>query len=360
MSKIDKFLQDIASKPGISDVHFEEGQKAYARINSVLSGQDLACSREDILAFLSAHAEETSIDVEQFQAAIKKTGDRDFALQCGKHRYRGNVYLTNGRKITLALRQLPATIPELSSLGLPAAYIPLIEKSSRGILIVAGATGSGKTTTLASTVHYLNQNRKGHIITLEDPIEYIHTSGKCLVHQRQVGPDASSFSHGLRAALRQDPDIIMVGEMRDHDTVRTALDASNTGHLVLATLHTNSAQQSVDRLVSFFPEESRAWAQNVLSQTLLAVVCQALLKKSSGAGLALASEFLLNTPDVRSSIREGKTHQIFNHMDTGGSKGQVLFNNSLLRLVRTHQVSLADAMMASPDPDRLRKEAENA
>ena len=316
-------------------------------------------TRDDFLEFFAAHEAQTGFLAAKLDDVLKKTGDQDFALRAGRHRYRGNVYHAEGRKLAAAFRRLSTHIPALDGLGLPAAYLPLLDRASRGLLLVTGATGSGKTTTLAASVDHLNKTRAGHIITLEDPIEFVHASRQCLVDQRQIGADVSSYFQGLRSALRQDPDILLVGELRDPDTVKTALDAANTGHLVMGTLHTNSAIQTMDRLLSFFPGEAREWAQAVLSQVLLGVVSQTLVANLAG-GRTLAAEILLNTPDVRGSLREGKVHQLFNHMDTGSAKGHLPMNTALAKLVRSRVISATEALAASSDPERLKKDLANA
>ncbi len=229
-------------------------------------------------------------------------------------------------------------------------------KQSKGLILVTGATGSGKTTTLAATLEHLNEFGSGHIITLEDPVEYQIRSRNCLVDQRQLGRDVPSFHHGLRSSLRQDPDIILVGELRDFETVKTALDAANTGHLVFGTLHTNSAQQTLERLTSFFPDDRRDWAQAVISQVLLGVLSQVLVPRKDGKGRLMVAETLINTPDVRQLIREGKSHMIFNAMDTGSSRGHLLLNKLLLEQIGRGVITADDALYATYDPNNLMKE----
>lgn len=357
--KILALLERLCADETVSDVHVKEGHTPFYRKGGVLHADSATVAREDFLEFFAAHEAQTGFLATKLDDVLKKTGDQDFALRAGRNRYRGNVYHAEGRKLAAAFRRLSSRIPALDSLGLPAAFLPLLDRATRGLLLVTGATGSGKTTTLAASVDHLNKTRAGHIITLEDPIEFIHASQRCLVDQRQIGADASSYFQGLRSALRQDPDVLLVGELRDHDTVKTAFDAANTGHLVLGTLHTNSAIQTVDRLLSFFPGDAREWAQAVLSQILLGVVSQTLVANLAG-GRTLAAEILLSTPDVRGSIREGKIHQLFNHMDTGSAKGHLLMNTALAKLVRARVISQTEALATSADPERLKRDLANA
>lgn len=340
-----------------SDFLIKEGTHIWARRNGKLlqQTQEKSVSREDIVEFLKTHEASTAIAASKVSSILEERGDADFALRIKGTGYRGNLYWSNGRKLTVALRRLDEEIPPLEGLGLPASYLPLLLQS-KGLLLITGSTGSGKTTTLASSLEYLNEHRDGHIVTLEDPVEYILHSKKCLIDQRQIGRDVKTFASGLRAVLRQDPDIILVGELRDYDTVKTAIDAANTGHLVLGTLHTNSAQQSIERLTSFFSADKRTWAQATLAQVLLGTVSQVLVPRADGKGRVMAAEIMVASADIRSAIREGRTHQIFNVMDTGSSRGHVLQNNVLKQLVRDKIVTAEDALYSSYDPARLQKE----
>lgn len=352
-------ILSLANTAAISDYIVKEGDPLWVRKHGALSRvSDEVFSREHILDFLRKHEAHTCVATSKINQLLEEKGDLDFAVKLARRRFRGNLYWSNNKKLSLVLRGLHDLVPTLSSLGLPDTYLRLIEQS-KGLLLVTGATGSGKTTTLAASLEHLNATRCGHIITLEDPVEYLLQSKRCLVDQRQIGRDAKSFPLGLRAAMRQDPDIILVGELRDYETVKTALDAANTGHLVMATLHTNSAQQSIDRLTSFFGAEKRDWAQATLSQALLGVISQVLLPRKDGSGRVLAAELLVCTPDVRASIRDGRTHQLFNAMDTGSSKGQVVLNTVLRQLIRDGSVSEKDAFFAAYDPNALRKDLKN-
>ncbi|MCC5609582.1 PilT/PilU family type 4a pilus ATPase [Nostoc sp. CHAB 5834] len=353
-----KRLEQLASDQTISDFLVKEKDSLWVRSTGTLqrNNPNEKVSRKNILELLAHTKEQTGFGPEDLDAVMDNSGDKDFAIRLGEKRFRVNLYWSDGQLLTMALRRLPDKAPELPRLGLPESYMGLL-KNSRGLILVTGATGSGKSTTLASTLEYLNEFSTGHIITLEDPVEYQIQSKNCLVDQRQVGRDVSSFGDGLRAALRQDPDILLVGELRDYETVKTALDAANTGHLVFGTLHTNSAQQTIERVTSFFPDESRDWAHTVLSQALLGIISQVLIPKKT-SGRALCAEILVNQPDVKQIIREGRSHQLFNAMDTGGSKGQVLMNRVLKSYVKNGIITEEAALGATYDAAGLRKELE--
>ena len=354
-------LESISSEPEITDILIKEGEPVWVRVGGLLKRVERGGSigREAMLDLIKRNEAQTGIIAAKINMALEGQGDVDFAIKAGEVRFRGNLYWTNGKRIALALRKLAEAPPALASLGLPPAYEELLGQS-KGLILVTGATGSGKTTTLAASLEHLNASRQGHIITLEDPVEYILKSRKCLIDQRQIGRDTKSFNVGLRAALRQDPDILLVGELRDFDTVKTALDAANTGHLVLATLHTNSAQQSIERLTSFFSADKREWAHAVLSQALIGIVSQVLARPLSGTGRKLVAELLVATSDVKNSVREGKTFQLFNIMDTGSAKGHVLLNNALKNLVLKGEISAEEALYCTYAPALLKKELQNA
>lgn len=351
-------IHQLASQHQFSDLLFKEGSVPRMRIHGLVKsvGKDVAppMTREHFRAFFKRMEASTGFPASKVDNLIAEHGDRDFAVKIGRHVYRGNIFLATQR-LSMALRRLPSEIPALASLGLPPSFLTMVQQS-KGLLLVTGATGSGKTTTLASALQHLNKSREGHIITLEDPIEYHIKDEKCVVDQREIGRDATSFKEGLRSALRQDPDIILVGELRDHDTVKTALDAANTGHLVLGTLHTNSAQQSVERLTSFFSADKRDWAQATISQVLIGIVSQVLVPRKDGTGRVLAAEVLVGTQDVKLAIRENRSHQILHALDTGSSRGQVQLKNVLKDLVQRGIISAEDALFYTYDPNQLAKE----
>ena len=349
---ITRFNQDNS----VSDFHIKEGEVARVRRSGSLvpveGGEKV--TKAEMMDLFARNAAHTGIKPEDIPERLKATGDLDAALKLGSRRFRANLYLSNGRKMGMVLRQFPDSIPQLDTLKLPKAYYD-IANMSRGLVLVTGATGSGKSTTLAATLQHCNDQVDGHIVTIEDPVEYLLKPNRCTIDQRQIGRDVFDFQAGLRAALRQDPDIILVGELRDPETVKTALDAANTGHLVFGTLHTNSALQSIDRITSFFPAERMGWVQATLSQVLLGVLSQVLVPRKDG-GRVLAAELLVSTPDVKQTIREGRTHQIFNLMDTGSSKGQVLLNRELVRLVKAGEITVDAALASTYDVNALRKE----
>ncbi|MGU9868522.1 type IV pilus twitching motility protein PilT [Kluyvera ascorbata] len=250
----------------------------------------------------------------------------DFALSLpGCPRLRASAF-THSQGISLVLRLLPMTCPTLAALHTPVALAELLREES-GLILVTGATGSGKSTTLAAMVDHLNHQLAGHIMTLEDPVEFVHESDSCLIHQREVGAHTASFSVALRAALRQDPDVILLGELRDSDTIRLALTAAETGHLVLATLHTRGAAQAIERLVDVFPAQEKEPVRHQLASSLCAVLSQKLQPDNHGGRVALF-EMLINTPAVGNLIREGKTHQLAGVMQTGLQSGMLTFSQS--------------------------------
>ncbi|MGH2746524.1 MAG: type IV pilus twitching motility protein PilT, partial [Actinomycetota bacterium] len=245
-----------------------------------------------------------------------------------------------------AFRLIPHEMPKLNSLGLP----PVLEeftKKPRGFVLVTGPTGSGKSTSLAAMLDLINDTRHEHILSIEDPIEFLHRHKKCIVNQRELGADAQSFALGLKAALRQDPDVILVGEMRDLETISTALTAAETGHLVFATLHTQDAAQSVDRVIDVFPPHQQQQIRIQLAGTLAGVVSQQLLPIAGGKGRAVAAEVLVATPAVRNLIREGKTHQIYTSMQAGGKYGMQVMDQHLAELVKKHKITYEVALERS-------------
>jgi twitching motility protein PilT len=271
----------------------------------------------------------------------------------GKARFRVNAYFQRAA-LSAAFRLIPHDMPKLSSLGVP----PVLEdftKKPRGFVLVTGPTGSGKSTTLAAMLDLINDTRHEHVLTIEDPIEFLHRHKKCIVNQRELGADAKSFSLGLKAALRQDPDVILVGEMRDLETISTALTAAETGHLVFATLHTQDTAQTVDRIVDVFPPDQQQQVRVQLSISLQGIVTQQLLPKADGQGRVVATEVLVPTPGVRNLIREGKTHQIYSALQTGGRFGMQTMDASLAELVRSHKITRELAEARSSTPDELRR-----
>jgi twitching motility protein PilT len=278
----------------------------------------------------------------------------DFAYSIpGRARFRVNSYFQRAA-LSAAFRLIPHEIPTLSELDLP----PVIEeftKKPRGFVLVTGPTGSGKSTTLAAMLNLINEVRHEHILTIEDPIEFLHRHKRCIVNQRELGADAASFGLGLKAALRQDPDVILVGEMRDLETIATALTAAETGHLVFATLHTQDTAQTVDRIVDVFPPEQQQQVRVQLSVALQGIVTQQLVPRADGRGRVCACEILVPTPAVRNLIREGKTHQIYSALQTGGQFGMQTMDAALAQLVREHKITRELAEARSSAPEELRR-----
>jgi twitching motility protein PilT len=271
----------------------------------------------------------------------------------GVARFRVNCFFQRG-SISAAFRRIPHQIPKLDELGLPRILEELTRKP-RGLVLVTGPTGSGKSTSLAAMLDIINEERDEHMLTIEDPIEFLHNHKRCVVNQREIGSDAIDFASALKSALREDPDVILVGEMRDLETMSTALTAAETGHLVFATLHTQSTAQTVDRIIDIFPAEQQAQVRMQLSIGLQGVVTQQLLPTADGAGRVVASEVLIPTPAVRNLIREGKTHQIYSAIQTSGSIGMQTMDAHLAQLVRLGKVSQQLALERASVPEELKR-----
>jgi twitching motility protein PilT len=271
----------------------------------------------------------------------------------GKVRFRVNAYFQRA-SVGAAFRLIPEDMPALDELGLPAVLRDFTKKP-RGFVLVTGPTGSGKSTTLAAMLDLINQERREHVMTIEDPIEFLHKHKGCIVNQRELGGDAKSFALALKAALRQDPDVILVGEMRDLETISTALTAAETGHLVFATLHTQDTAQTVDRIVDVFPPAQQHQVRVQLSVALQGIVTQQLLQTADGQGRVCAAEVLVPTPAVRNLIREGKTHQIYSVLQTGATHGMQTMDASLADLVRRQRITRELAEARSSSPEELRR-----
>jgi twitching motility protein PilT len=269
----------------------------------------------------------------------------------GLARFRVNVYFQRGT-LGAAFRLIPAEIKTLEELGIPSSLHGLTDKP-RGLVLVTGPTGSGKSTTLAALIDEVNRKRQEHILTIEDPVEFVHRHKKCLVNQREIGPDAPSFAAALRAALRQDPDVILLGEMRDLETIGTAITAAETGHLVFATLHTQSAPSTVDRIIDAFPAAQQEQIRVQLAATLEGIVTQALLKTADGSGRVAALEILYPDDAVRNLIRQGKVEQIYSVMQTGTGKGMQTMEQALADLTLRRVITLETALSRSSRPDQL-------
>jgi len=285
---------------------------------------------------------------------FEATNELDFAFGIkGLGRLRMNVYRQRG-VIGAAIRSIPNKFMSFEELGLPPVTYDLM-KLQKGLILVTGPTGSGKSTTLASMIDYINENMNYHIMTIEDPIEYVHTHKKSIVNQREIGADTESFAQALRHVLRQDPNVILIGEMRDLETISAALNIAETGHLVFATLHTSDAAQTINRIIDVFPPHQQEQIRVQLSFVLQAVYSQQLVSAATGKGRVLACEVLIVTPAVRNLIRERKIEQISTVIQTGGKFGMVTMNQSLVELYRKQKITYQEAINRSPDPEDLKK-----
>jgi twitching motility protein PilT len=278
----------------------------------------------------------------------------DFAYQIPGHgRFRVNAYFQRSA-LGAAFRLIPFEVVPLENLGLPAVVAQFATKP-RGLVLVTGPTGSGKSTTLASLIDVINATREEHIMTIEDPIEFLHHHKKCIVNQRELGSDATSFADALKAALRQDPDVILVGEMRDMETIGTAITAAETGHLVFATLHTQDTPQTIDRIIDVFPPAQQGQVRSQLSIALQGIMTQTLLPTADGAGRCVAAEILVPTPAVRNLIREGKTHQMYSVLQTGASHGMQTMDAALVQLVRSGRITRQLAESRAHSVEEMRR-----
>ncbi len=344
---IEALLRQLVEK-GAPDLHLSANRPPCFRLDDRLvpaDGGPLSGAEVKELAYSLLSPEK----VERFE----RWKELDFAFSIeGLARFRANFFIQQGY-VGAALRMLPFQILGFDELGLSAPVLTSLCNKPKGLVLITGSTGSGKTTTLASMVDFINTNKEYHIITIEDPIEYIHTSKKSIIDQREVGQDTQSFAQGLKHVLRQDPDLILIGEMRDLETIETALIVAETGHLVLATLHTSDAVQTVNRIVDVFPAHQQNQVRIQLSLELLGVISQQLIPKASGRGRVLAGEILLVNHAVRSLIREQKIHQMYSILQTGQKEGMCTMNQSLYNLYMNRVISPEEAVARSSDPDDL-------
>ncbi|MEO6708807.1 MAG: type IV pilus twitching motility protein PilT [Planctomycetota bacterium] len=284
--------------------------------------------------------------------------DRELELDCSfglsdQGRFRANVFHQQGA-VASVMRLIPTRIATFEQLGLPRAVCERICSLRSGLVIVTGSTGSGKSTSLASMINHINMSNQGHIVTIEDPVEFTHLHKQCLITQREVGGDTQSFGKALKSVLRQDPDVVLIGEMRDYETIEAALTLAETGHLTFGTLHTSDAVQTINRIVDVFPSHQQQQVRTQLAFTLEAVVSQQLLPMATGRGRAMAAEILICNPAVRALVRENKAHQIYSQIQTGQRLGMRTMASSLAELVRTGKVRLDDADRAASDPTEMR------
>jgi len=340
-------LFELVSREKASDLLISAGAPPILRING-----DLFRSRTDALTPEDTERLVFDFLSEDQKERFARDKELDFSLAVGrKHRFRVNVYLQKGA-VTAAFRPIPENMPALEELGLPTGVYDLVGKR-QGLVLVTGPTGHGKTTTLAALIDRINNERACHIITIEDPIEYVHSHKRSIVDQREVGGDTHAFKNALKYVLRQDPDVILVGEMRDLETIQAALTAAETGHLVFATLHTNDAVQTADRIIDVFPAEQQQQIRFQLSMVLLAIISQRLLPRADKSGRVLAAEFLMNNNAVANLIRDGKTHQLYSVLETSHKEGMLTLDRSLKQLFKAGRVSHDDAIAHMRNPKEL-------
>ncbi|QXE89809.1 type IV pilus twitching motility protein PilT [Geomonas subterranea] len=342
MARIDALFK-LLNDAGASDLHLSAGSPPIFRLRGEMERQNFkTLSHEELKAILY------EILTPKQREYFEEKHDLDFAYSVpGLARFRGN-YMMQHRGIAAVFRIIPSKILSADDLGLPEG-IRNMTRLRKGMVLVTGPTGSGKSTTLAAMIDLINSTRREHILTLEDPLEFIHENKMSLFNQRQIGEHSESFASALRAALREDPDVILVGEMRDLETISLAMSAAETGHLVFGTLHTSSAAKTVDRIIDVFPKDAQEQVRAILSESLKGVVCQQLLKTADGKGRAAAQEIMVWNPAIGNLIREGKTFQIPSIMQTGRKDGMQLMDQHILDLLKTKKVSPEEAYRCCQD-----------
>jgi twitching motility protein PilT len=331
-----------------SDLHISAGERPKMRIDGEItnSGNDTVMTPKDTLTL--AYSVLTENQKKRFETEDEL--DFSFGIQ-NLARFRGNCFKQRGC-VSMVIRQIPFSIKTFQDLGLPPVIAKFAEKP-RGLVLVTGPTGSGKSTTLAAMIDKINRERRGHIITVEDPIEFIHRHQNCIVNQREVGTDTKSFQSALKYALREDPDTILIGEMRDLETIQAALTIAETGHLAFATLHTNSAAEAVNRMIDVFPSHQQSQVRAQLAFVLEGIITQTLLAKAKGRGRAMAAEILVVTPAIRALIRDDKIHQIYSSMQSGKKYGMQTLNDALYNLYMSREVALDECLRVSGDPNEF-------
>jgi twitching motility protein PilT len=328
-----------------SDLHITAGERAKLRIDGdiVNSKNDYVLSPKDTLQIAY------SVLTEQQKKRFEMDDELDFSFGIqGLARFRGNCFKQRGC-VSMVMRQIPISIKTFGDLNLPPVIARMAEKP-RGLVLVTGPTGSGKSTTLAAMIDKINRERKGHIITVEDPIEFIHKHQGCIINQREVGTDTKSFANALKYALREDPDVLLIGEMRDLETIQAALTIAETGHLAFATLHTNSAAEAVNRIIDVFPSHQQSQVRAQLAFVLEGIITQTLLPRRAGKGRVMAAEILVVTPAIRSLIRDDKIHQIYSSMQSGKKHGMQTMNDALYQLYMAREVDEEECVRVSGDP----------
>jgi twitching motility protein PilT len=340
-------LLAFSVKNNASDLHLSAGLPPMIRVHG-----DVRRINIDALDHKTVYAMVYDIMNDAQRKRYEEFLEIDFSFEIeGLARFRVNAFNQN-RGAGAVFRTIPSTILTLEQLNAPKIFSELALKP-RGLVLVTGPTGSGKSTTLAAMVNYLNENEYGHILTVEDPIEFVHVSKKCLVNQREVGPHTQSFASALRSALREDPDAILVGEMRDLETIRLAMTAAETGHLVFGTLHTSSAAKTIDRIIDVFPAEEKEMVRAMLSESLQAVIAQTLCKTKDGSGRVAAHEIMIGTSAIRNLIREGKVAQMYSSIQTGNSVGMQTLDQNLTEMVKRHLITNTEARSKAKMPENF-------
>lgn len=338
-------LMDMARQKNASDIHLTYGLPPVLRIDGMLTDVDEEPLDDD---YLDAAAKRLMSEDQMDE--YRRVGEMDLAVTAGGSRIRVNVFRQQNHT-AIALRLLPLRVPTAEELMVPPVLVSMAEKP-RGLVLITGPTGSGKSSTLAALLNHINMNFRRHIITLENPIEYVHTRVKCIINQREIGVDTMSFAAGLRAALRQDPDVILVGEMRDLETISTAITAAETGHLVFATLHTKGVVNTVDRIIDVFPSEQQDQIRMQMAEVLECVIGQTLLPWTRGGRRAIF-EVMVGTPAVKSLIRQNKTFQLSSVIQTSRKQGMITLDDALIGFVRSGDITIDDAITAANDPDTI-------